>query len=140
MNGRHIQVGLLFVGVCVLIGLAIAFFTTHHVSIDSGNSSTAVLSNATQSAAAAPTPAPTEAVASDFLVTDQLRRHKPTFENVGEGPTAISFCAGGNARIANGSATRLNLKVVGAEGDFSEPLGSIAAGQTLKFDAGEEGT
>ena len=139
MNGRHIQIGLLFVVACVLIGLGLAFFSTHHVSIDSGNTSVPA-GNVSSPAPAATPPVATTTQATDFLVTEELRSHPPTFETVGEGPTGISFCAGDPAKLTNGSARRLNLKVVGAESDFADPLGSVAVGQLLKFDAGDVGT
>lgn len=133
MKGRHIQAGLLFIAVCVVIGLTIALFTMRKAEPDSeqlaDNVAAMALSNE-----ASPTPAPTAATAAvaaaapDFLVTDQLRRNKPTWEDVGQGPDGTVFCVGAKARLTNGSSRPLNLNLVVAESDDSAPIGTVQAG------------
>ncbi|WP_242096721.1 hypothetical protein [Sphingomonas sp. CROZ-RG-20F-R02-07] len=136
MNRRHIQTGLLFVAVCVIIGLGLALFTMSRGSTDTGNS-TAMIDNTAGFIDNTTDAADVKQTATDFLVTDGLRRHPPTWENVGEGPTGTVFCSTDKAHITNGSSRRLNLKVAVKDGDETTPLGSLAAGQTLAFDAGD---
>ncbi|MCP3733845.1 hypothetical protein M9979_03000 [Sphingomonas sp. RP10(2022)] len=145
MKGRHVQVGLLFIAVCVVIGLAIALFTMGRTEgarehADDNVAATAAPVGISPAPAAAKAPATVAAATPDFLVTDELRRNRPTWEELGQGPDAVVFCVGAKARLTNGSARPLNLNVVVAESDDSSPLGTVAPGQTISFDPGNEGT
>jgi hypothetical protein len=141
MNNRHIQIGLAFVGVCLLIGVTLAFLTLTKRPTPIGNDA-AVMGNSFDAAdnmqAVVPT---TEAAAEpDFLVTDELRRNKQDWADFGPGPNGTSFCVGQKATFTNGSSRPLNLKRVLAESDSEDAIGTIAAGRTLSFNPGETGT
>ena len=141
MNNRHIQIGLVFVGICLLIGITLAFLTLAKRSEPVGNDA-AVMGNATDAVDnMQAVVATTEAAAEpDFLVTDALRRKKPDWADLGQGPGATSFCVGQKARLTNGSSRTLNVNRVVAESDDETDIGTVAAGQTLSFTPGDTGT
>ncbi len=138
MKGRHVQAGLLFVAICLLLGLGLAAYTMGGSDEADGNSIEALTNQATPIAVA--TPAVVEATSPDFLITDKLRANPPAWEDLGQGPNGNVFCEGAKGLLQNSSKRVLNLNVVVAESDFSSALGSVQPGQTLSFETGDVGT
>lgn len=140
MRKSHIWTGLAFVGVCIVIGMGLAYVSMAHKNAPTDGASATASPSPVGATNLPADPTAAATAAPDFLVTEQLRANQPTFENVGQGPTTHSFCEGARAVIANGTSRLLNLDSEPDASDNAAPIGTLKPGESLTFDTGEVGT
>lgn len=81
-----------------------------------------------------------EATNADFLITDRLLAHPPTYEDHQNAPTGTIVCLGDPIRIANTSSRRLGLINTPDESDASSTLGPVEPGGVFTMEVREAGT
>lgn len=106
----------------------------------------AVGPNPPSATAEQPQPTPSEAAAhtgapnADFLITDRLLAHPPTYEDHQRATTTTSVCLGDPLRIANLSSRRVGLIDTPDESDASSTLGFVEPGAVFTMVVQEPGT
>jgi hypothetical protein len=77
---------------------------------------------------------------ADFVITDRLLAHPPTYEDHQNAPTGTIVCLGDPIRIANASSRRLGLIDTPDESGASSTLGSVEPGGVFTVVVQEPGT
>lgn len=132
----------------VIAAIAIAFMIGRSTVAQPGQNRTAAPGEA-----AAPGPATAEpqqandsagagprAMGADFLITDRLLAHPPSYEDLQNQTMATSVCLGQPLRIGNVSSRRLGLIDTPDESDASAELGFVDPGAVFTMAPQEAGT
>jgi hypothetical protein len=80
------------------------------------------------------------ATSADFIITDRLLAHPPTYEDHQNAPTQTSVCLGQSLRIANLTSRRVGLIDTPDESDASSTLGFVEPGAVFNLVPEEAGT
>lgn len=141
MKRRHIQIGLLFIAVCVLIGLGLALATFKQQDRSPAVAPAAMTTNTVTSMIATETTATAiiPPVQADFLVTDELRNHPPSAAVLAARTKIATFCEGARLTLVNHSTRLLPLGVIAPNSEGAASLGTVQPAATLTFDAGVVG-
>jgi len=136
MNNRHIKIGLVFIGICMIVGLVLAYLSVPHEKTNVSDTPTASSSTSAASAMPAGNVAGPQQKVADFIITDALLASQKTLDQLSK-DTPLTVCLGDPITLSNASKRAVQLATTppqGADGpEDIQTLGAVRSGEIFRF-------